>query len=240
MIKYDSVRTPIGVVFVAVSDRGVCDVTFGKTSQAAYRRHLSRWASEVERDHSAVAAVLEELDAYFTGLRRGFSVPVDLRDVSDFTARVLHETRRIRFGELRSYGDVARRIGSPMASRAVGGALGRNPVPVIVPCHRVIAQGGRLGGFTGGLATKRALLRIEGHPVEGNIVRQRCWPTRQRKGSPTWGLTGPERPDPPGYSGVMIIPGRGAVCTPVSDPGAACPVVTVPGWPNTETGAGGV
>ena len=60
MIKYDSVRTPIGVVFVAVSDRGVCDVTFGKTSQAAYRRHLSRWASEVERDHSAVAAVLEE------------------------------------------------------------------------------------------------------------------------------------------------------------------------------------
>ena len=166
MVKYDSVRTPIGVVFVAMSDRGVCDVTFGKTSEAAYLRHLSRWASQVARDHGAVAPALEELDAYFTGRRRGFSVPVDVRDVSDFTARVLRETRRIPFGELRSYGEIARRIGSPMASRAVGGALGRNPVPVIVPCHRVIAHDGRLGGFTGGLATKRALLRIEGHPIE--------------------------------------------------------------------------
>ena len=167
MVKYDSVRAPIGVVFVAMSDRGVCDVTFGKTSEAAYRRHLLRRASEVERDHAAVAPALEELDAYFTGRRRrGFSVPVDVRDVSDFTARVLRETRRIPFGELRSYGEIARRIGSPLASRAIGGALGRNPVPVIVPCHRVIARGGRLGGFTGGLTTKRALLRIEGHPVE--------------------------------------------------------------------------
>ena len=166
MVKYDSVRTPIGVVFVAMSGRGVCDVTFGKTSEAAYRRHLSRWALEVERDHAAVASVLDELDAYFTGRRRVFSMPMDVRHVSDFTARVLHETRRIPFSELRSYGEIARRIGSPLASRAVGGALGRNPVPVIVPCHRVIARGGHLGGFTGGLATKRALLRIEGHRVE--------------------------------------------------------------------------
>ena len=118
---------------------------------------------EVLRDRDVVELAMTELEAYFQGRLSTFTVPVDLRGVTDFTRRVLRATRRIPFGTLLSYGDVASRIGSPRASRAVGGALGRNPVPIIVPCHRVIAQGGKLGGFTGGLETKRALLQIEGH-----------------------------------------------------------------------------
>ena len=170
VVRFDSLRTPVGRVFVGVSDRGVCDVAFGETSEKAYRARLARWAPEVVRDHGAVETALSELDAYFSGGRLQFSVMVDLRSMTEFTGRVLRATRRIPFGRVLSYGDIARRMGESRASRAVGGALGRNPVPIIVPCHRVIARGGRLGGFTGGLATKRALLRIEGHTLTGGAT----------------------------------------------------------------------
>ncbi len=162
-IAFASLSTPIGRVFVGASDLGVCDVTFDVASEDRYRARLAARASEITRDRDAVAFALEELDAYFAGTLNRFTAPIDLRGVTDFTRRVLRATRAIPFGRLRSYGDVAQRIGSPGASRAVGGALGRNPIPIIVPCHRVIASGGRIGGFTGGVATKRALLRIEGH-----------------------------------------------------------------------------
>ena len=165
VVEYASLQTPIGRLFVAASERGVCDVSFGDTREETYRRHLLQWAAEVVHDPGALALVFEELDHYFSGRLQRFSVPVDLRNISEFTDRVLCETHRIPFGELRSYRDIACRIGSPTASRAVGGALGRNPVPVIVPCHRVISHQGRLGGLTGGVATKRALLRVEGHAV---------------------------------------------------------------------------
>ena len=164
-VRFGSLRTPIGRVFVGVSDRGVCDVTFGEANEERYRRRLARWAPEISRDADAVGPALGELDAYFSGRLQRFTVEIDLRTVTAFTARVLIATRTIPFGRLLSYGDMAQRIGAPGASRAVGGALGRNPVPIMVPCHRVVAQGGRLGGFTGGLDTKRALLQIEGHTI---------------------------------------------------------------------------
>ena len=163
VVRFDWLRTPVGRVFVGVSDQGICDVTFDESSEDAYRRRLAARAPEVWRDRAAVEIALTELDAYFSGRRRRFSLQVDLRGVTEFTARVLRATRRIPFGSLLSYGDVARRIGSPGASRAVGGALGRNPVPIIVPCHRVVAHGGKLGGFTGGVEVKQALLELEGH-----------------------------------------------------------------------------
>ena len=171
VVRFDSLRTPVGRLFVGVSDQGVCDVSFGETSEKAYRARLARWAPEVVCDRGAVETTLGELDAYFSGVRRQFSVTVDLRNVTEFTARVLRVTRRIPFGRVLSYGDVARQLGAPGASRAVGGALGRNPVPIIVPCHRVIAHGGRLGGFSSGLATKRTLLQIEGHALTGGAIR---------------------------------------------------------------------
>jgi len=164
-VRFGSLHTPIGRVFVGVSDLGVCDVTFGETNENRYRNQLARWASRISREPDAVRLVLSELDAYFRGCLQRFTVEIDIRVVTVFTARVLSATRTIPFGRLVSYGDIAQRIGASGASRAVGGALGRNPVPIIVPCHRVVTQGGRLGGFTGGLDIKRALLRIEGHAM---------------------------------------------------------------------------
>ena len=170
-IRFDSIETPVGLVYVALSERGVCDVTFGETDENRYRDRL--WAARVRRDSKAASPVLRELDAYFAGRLTRFSVPVDLRRVTPFTRKVLEAAKRVAFGQLTSYGDIAKQIGLPNASRAVGGALGRNPVPVIVPCHRVIARGCQLGGFTGGLDTKRVLLRLEGCSVDacsGRVV----------------------------------------------------------------------
>lgn len=162
-IRFGKVTTPVGSVFIGLTEHGVCDLTFGQASEHDYRAALLRRAPEVWRDDVALMPVAEQLAAYFARRLTRFTVPLDLRQVTPFTARVLRETRKVRFGRLTSYGALADRLGSPGASRAVGGALGRNPVPIIVPCHRVLAQGGRLGGFTGGLTTKRLLLRVEGH-----------------------------------------------------------------------------
>ncbi len=165
VIRFVRLQTPVGILFVGATDQGVCDVTFGQSSERRYRERLLRRSPEVWRDDTGLAEVTEELRAYFARELTRFSLPVDLRRVTPFTARVLRETRNIRFGQVTSYGALAARIGSPGASRAVGGALGRNPVPIIIPCHRVIAQSGRLGGFTGGLGTKRTLLGLEGVPL---------------------------------------------------------------------------
>lgn len=103
----------------------------------------------------------EELSEYFQGKRAFFSVPVDLSEAPDFQKKVLAAARRIPFGEVRPYAWVARRIGHPRAVRAVGTALGRNPVPFIVPCHRVLRTGGGLGGYLFGTDVKRRLLSLE-------------------------------------------------------------------------------
>ena len=103
----------------------------------------------------------EELSEYFQGKRAFFSVPVDLSEAPDFQKKVLAAARRIPFGEVRPYAWVARRIGHPRAVRAVGTALGRNPVPFIVPCHRVLQTGGGLGGYLFGTEVKSRLLSLE-------------------------------------------------------------------------------
>ena len=162
-VRFSSVQTAIGTIFVGVSDQGVFDLAFGLRGEGAYRERLARRAPEVWRDNQGLRSILGEIRAYFAGNLRDFSVPVDLRSVTPFTSQVLRETQAIPFGELVSYGELAARAGSPNGSRAVGGALGRNPIPVIIPCHRVVGHGGHLGGYTGGLRKKRALLRLEGH-----------------------------------------------------------------------------
>lgn len=166
-VRYGVTDTPLGPVWLGVSERGVCDVTLGARSERQYRARLAGWASAARREPRAVAAVAGELEAYFAGRLTRFSAPLDLRRVTPFTLRVLRAARRIGFGRVTSYGDLARRIGAPSASRAVGGALGRNPVPIIVPCHRVVTRARKLGGFTGGVALKRTLLKLEGHAVAG-------------------------------------------------------------------------
>jgi methylated-DNA-[protein]-cysteine S-methyltransferase len=106
--------------------------------------------------------VADQLAAYFAGTLREFTVPVDLAAASDFTRRVLEATARIPYGATRTYGDIAAAIGMPGATQAVGNALGANPVPIVVPCHRVVRADGSMGWFTGGAHIKRALLDLEG------------------------------------------------------------------------------
>ncbi len=162
-IRFTRLHTPVGPLFVGATDAGVCDVSFGLMSEQDYRDALHRRAPTVWRDDRSLTEVVSQIVAYFNGALRRFSLPLDLGQVTPFTARVLSEIQEIRFGRLISYGELAARLGSPGASRAVGGALGRNPTPIVIPCHRVIARGGGIGGFTGGLATKRILLAHEGH-----------------------------------------------------------------------------
>ena len=166
-VRYDVTESPLGPVWVGLSERGVCDVALGVASEGQYRERLARRAPDARRDGGAAAGALRELEAYFAGRLTHFSVPVDLTHVTAFTRRVLRATSRIGYGGVTSYGEIARGIGARTASRAVGGALGRNPVPIIVPCHRVVTHARLLGGFTGGLDFKRMLLRLEGHTLTG-------------------------------------------------------------------------
>ena len=170
-VRFSSMQTPFGLVFVGLSDRGVCDVTLGVRREAEYRARLARRAPEIRRDDAGVQPVIAELEAYFAGERRSFSVQSDLRAVPPFMARVLRAARNVRFGRVTSYGALAAKLGMPGASRAVGGALSRNPVPVIIPCHRVVQGTGDLGGYIGGRRMKRLLLQLEGHRrVERNAL----------------------------------------------------------------------
>jgi methylated-DNA-[protein]-cysteine S-methyltransferase len=106
--------------------------------------------------------VRRQLDDYFEGRRREFDLPIDWALTAGFTRKVLQATARIPFGAVSSYREVATEAGSPRAVRAAGNALGHNPIPIVVPCHRVLRTGGNLGGYTGGLEKKETLLRLEG------------------------------------------------------------------------------
>ena len=114
---------------------------------------------------AALAETKRQIEEYFAGDRREFDLPLGACG-TEFQRRVWDELRRIPFGETISYGDLAGRIGKPTASRAVGAANGRNPFPVVVPCHRVIGHDGKLGGYGGGLPTKQALLELERRVAE--------------------------------------------------------------------------
>ena len=111
---------------------------------------------------AALDDVRRELDEYFEGKRTGFDIPVDWRLHDGFSRRVLKATARIPFGKVLSYAQIAAKAGSPQAYRAAGNALGSNRMPIVVPCHRVVASGGKIGGYTGGLERKEYLLHLEG------------------------------------------------------------------------------
>jgi methylated-DNA-[protein]-cysteine S-methyltransferase len=161
-LYYGRLTTPLGPVLAAVSDRGLVGVSFDSEAEAFGAALRRRHGMTVVRSDARLAPVRRQLREYLAGTRRRFELPVDLRTVSPFQRRVLTAARRIPRGRVLSYGELARRIGSPGSSRAVGQALGRNPVPIVIPCHRVVAGGGRLGGYVGGASIKRTLLRLEG------------------------------------------------------------------------------
>ncbi len=164
VLYWHAISAPIGRVLVAVGDAGLVRVSF-RRSEASFVAELRQLGADAVRSPAKTADVMRQLGGYFAGGRRTFDLPVDLVRVTPFQRRVLEATAAVPPGRVVSYGDIARRIGRPGASRAVGQALGRNPVQIVIPCHRVVASGGKLGGYTGGLGIKRALLRIEGAPV---------------------------------------------------------------------------
>jgi methylated-DNA-[protein]-cysteine S-methyltransferase len=162
VVYYGALATRLGPLLAAVNERGLVGVSFGRSARAFGADLARRQRARVVRADERLARMRAELDEYLSGKRRRFDVPVDLRRVSDFQRRVLMAARRIPRGRVLSYGEIARRIGQPGASRAVGQALGRNPVPIVYPVSSRRRGGGRLGGYAGGSAIKKKLLALEG------------------------------------------------------------------------------
>jgi methylated-DNA-[protein]-cysteine S-methyltransferase len=162
-LAYDDIQTSQGKVFIAVRAGKIAAIQAGGAAAgfAASLRKLG--LGEPVRDAAAVRGAARQLKEYFAGKRRTFRLTPDWSRVTPFQARVLRAAMRIPYGEVRTYGDIACAIGKPGAARAVGQALGMNPFAPVVPCHRVVAAGGRLGGFSGqgGVAAKLRLLRME-------------------------------------------------------------------------------
>jgi methylated-DNA-[protein]-cysteine S-methyltransferase len=166
LVRYAIADAGFARVLVADAGRGVCMTSLaGEDARGRLREGSGRWEPEAElaEDAAALDGAIEQLVAYGAGERRDFELELDPRG-SEFDRAVWRELARIPWGATRTSGEIAERVGRPGGARAVGGAAGRNPIPVIIPCHRVLAANGP-GGFTGGLHHKRRLLALEGVPI---------------------------------------------------------------------------
>ena len=160
---YSRTSSPAGPLFLAASIKGLVRLEFDTRVQKVSSRTIT-----LEQSDDALRPYRDELAEYFAGKRRVFSVPLDLRG-TDFQLQCWNALLDIPYGETRTYRDIAQKIGHPHAFRAVGMANNRNPIAIIVPCHRVIASDGTLCGYGGGLDLKRRLLELEGHPESANL-----------------------------------------------------------------------
>ncbi len=164
-VGYTVVDSPLGPLWIAVGPRGVAVINYGAEPNAAdLGRLLRTYGPGIVPDPRRTSAVARELDQYFAGRRRDFDLTLDIEWLPDFQRSVLEELARVPYGRTETYGSLAARIGRPRAARAVGGALNRNPLPIVLPCHRVVGASGSLVGYAGGLERKRALLELEGVP----------------------------------------------------------------------------
>ncbi len=159
-VAYDLVDSPLGPLFVAASPRGICEIAYDAEPDREVERLAGIFGARVLR--TALDAPRRELTEYFEGRRREFGLAVDLGAVPGFHRQVLERLALVPYGEVTTYGALAARAGRPHAARAVGAAMNRNPVPIVLPCHRVLGAGGRLVGYAGGLERKEQLLRLEG------------------------------------------------------------------------------
>lgn len=158
-LAFDIFDSPVGPLTAAISEAGLSLLSFGSVKVDGARR-----------DANALSDTRNQLQEYFAGSRTSFDLTFDLSRTTEFTRRVLEVTASIGFGQLLTYGQVAAAIGSPAASRAVGGALHRNPVAIVVPCHRVVGSTGALTGFGGGLGVKAQLLELERNVLAAPIL----------------------------------------------------------------------
>jgi methylated-DNA-[protein]-cysteine S-methyltransferase len=164
-VYYDRLAsTPVGPLWIAVTDKGLAAVAFGG-DEAAFRQEVARRTRlRTVRSADQTATARRQLGEYLNGRRTSFTLDVDLRHVTPFQRSVLQAASAVPRGQVVTYGQIGERIGRPRAARAIGQALGSNPIPIVVPCHRVLASDGSLGGYSGrgGIRTKRRLLLLEG------------------------------------------------------------------------------
>ncbi len=162
-VAYARVDTPFGTLTAAATERGLVRIAFPEEDEGAVLTGLAaRISPRVLERPAQLDPVRRELEEYFEGRRREFELPLDLALVSPFGRRVLAAAAAIPYGGVRTYTQVATQAGSPRGSRAAGNALGANPIPIVLPCHRVLRGSGALGGYRGGLDRKRTLLELEG------------------------------------------------------------------------------
>jgi len=161
-VRYDVTDSPVGDLFLAATDRGLCRISYRVDGQDDELARL--YGVRVLR--MPLDDVRRELDEYFEGRRQDFDLPLDLR-VAPFHEAVLHELARVPYGRTETYGSLAAKVGRPKAARAVGTVMNRNPIPIVLPCHRIVGANGSLTGYAGGLHVKRALLELEGAMLPG-------------------------------------------------------------------------
>jgi len=161
-VAYTLTDSPVGTLLLAATPAGLCRVSFDPDPEAEADALARRFGARVLRSSSPLEQARRELDEYFEGRRRAFDLALDLGSVPGFQREVLRALARVPYGATSTYGALAAAVDRPRAARAVGGALNRNPVPVVLPCHRVVGANGTLVGYGGGLDRKRALLALEG------------------------------------------------------------------------------
>jgi methylated-DNA-[protein]-cysteine S-methyltransferase len=164
---YKMVESPVGRLKLIASDKGLAAILWEKDDP----RRVRLSPIEPDPDNRFLKQTESELNGYFSGKLKKFTVPLDFKG-TDFQKRVWAALLTIPFGETRSYGEIAKQIGKPDASRAVGAANGRNPISIIAPCHRVLGANGKLTGFAGGLEAKDQLLRLEGRDPQPGFAGQ--------------------------------------------------------------------
>jgi methylated-DNA-[protein]-cysteine S-methyltransferase len=160
-VTYELAETPLGPLLLARTERGLCRIGYDPDPERDAEMLARVFGRRVLRAPGALDDARRQLDEYFEGRRRTFELDLDLGLSRDFSRRVLLELARVPYGEVTTYGALATRAGRPRAARAVGTVMNRNPIPIVLPCHRVVGASGSLVGYGGGLERKETLLRLE-------------------------------------------------------------------------------
>lgn len=168
-LSWQVVPTWLGELLIICSEKGLLRITLPGW-QGPVEKLIETWYPESKplQDSQILMKAVSQLSAYFEGHLQQFDLPLDLR-VTPFQEKVLDQVRQVPFGSTKTYGDIAKSIGDSNASRAVGMANNRNPLPIVIPCHRIVGSGGKLVGYAGGLEGKRRLLAFE-QKVSGKIM----------------------------------------------------------------------
>ena len=154
--------TPIGDLLVGVTDHGVCRIHFDPEPERELESLARRFGPRVLRASKPVDRIRRRLDEYFAGRRQAFELDWDIRLLPEYNRRVLTQLARVEYGTTVTYGTLAKLTGNAAAARAVGTVMNRNPIPIVLPCHRVVGANGKLTGYAGGLDRKELLLKLEG------------------------------------------------------------------------------